>query len=338
LFSLSPLRSMMFIFSQIAILAGSYSVFAHAFNNWEDIEHWPAVVNFCVVMMYLMNLVARMKSSDPNNHPAEDKVLGVTEEAKGAYQKMIEETGINRWHRIAENQGEQFPIALAILLSAVFVRDDYISAVCVLCYFSFRVLFLVCYLFKLSPWRTMFFVFGNLTVVVSACLSIAFLNQGKQDSDHKQLMASVCNIVMFVMYNFALIKAINPDDHPAEDSKIGINDEAKAAYKKRMEEHGGVDRWTRIAVNQVENFPMALYVLWACVYSGSLYAEYCCGGYLVVRVLFLVCYLYKLSPLRTIMFGLGQIAVISAGVFGILTVTGTQEASPVLIGNNPWQQ
>jgi len=104
-----------------------------------------------------------------------------------------------------------------------------------------------------------------------------------------------------------------------------MNDEAKVAFKKRVEEQGGVDRWTRIAVNQVENFPTALWVLWACVYSenlnahGSSYAQYFCGGYVVVRILFLVCYLMKLSPWRTIMFGLGQLAAISAGVCAIVS-------------------
>jgi len=173
-----------------------------------------------------MNFIARMKSSDPNNHPAEDKVLGVTEEAKGAYKKMIEETGINRWHRIAENQGEQFPIALAILLSTIYVRRDDISEACVLCYFCFRCLFLVCYLCQLSPWRSIVFALGNLTVVVSACLSIAWMyGDGCGPSscwDQQKFVASVCNVVMFVVYNFSLVKAINPDDHPAEDSALDL--------------------------------------------------------------------------------------------------------------------
>jgi len=143
--------------------------------------------------------------------------------------------------------------------------------------------------------------------------------------DPQMFVASVCNVVMFVIYNFSLVKAINPDDHPAEDSALGINDEAKADFKKRVEEQGGVDRWTRIAVNQVENFPTALWVLWACVYSESLcacvsLAQYFFGAYVVVRILFLVCYLKGLSPWRTIMFGLGQLAAISAGVCAIVPV------------------
>lgn len=311
LFSLSPWRSLAWLIGHASVVAAA----GFAFANTGLVFDLPLIVMGCTSFLYLMNLVARMKSTDPNNHPAEDTFI--KEERREGYKKMMEENkGVNRWHRIAENQGEQFPIAVMILMSTVYVRNDDISGQCMLCYLAFRFLFVVCYLFALQPFRSICFIFGNLSVITSGVLSIL---SAKDKDDTAKLTAAVCSLVMFIVYNVALIKAINPNEHPVEDSKLGVDDNAKAAYKKRIEEQGGVDRWTRIAINQVENFPLALYVLWAGIFAGvGINAAYCFGAYLTLRVLFLIFYLYSVQPLRSIAFVLGQLTVVTAAVVGTM--------------------
>jgi len=318
-FSLSPWRSLAFLIGQGSILVAA----GFALAQTGGVFDLPLIGIACPTIFYLMNFVARALSSDPNNHPAEDKVLGskYDTEGKEGYKKMMEEKGFSRWHRIAENQGEQFPIAVLILLSTMYVRmhtmfNDVLSGRCMLCYLAFRFLFLVCYLLALQPFRTIFFLLGQVTLIVSAVCSIL---AAKGNDDTTQLTATVCNLVIFLMYTVALIKAINPNDHPAEDSKLGINDSAKAAFAKRIADQGGVDRWTRIATNQIENFPLALYVLWAAVFAGvGINAAYCFGTYLMLRIVFLICYLFGVQPLRTISFALSQVTLIAAVIFGVL--------------------
>jgi len=313
-FSLSPWRSLAFLIGQGSILVAA----GFALAQTGGVFDLPLIGIACPTIFYLMNFVARALSSDPNNHPAEDKVLGskYDTEGKEGYKKMMEEKGFSRWHRIAENQGEQFPIAVLILLSTMYVQNDVLSGQCMLCYLAFRFLFLVCYLLALQPFRSIFFILGNVTVIVSAVCSIL---AAKGNDDTTQLTATVCNLVIFLMYNVALIKAINPNDHPAEDSKLGINDSAKAAFAKRIADQGGVDRWTRIATNQIENFPLALYVLWAAVFAGvGINAAYCFGTYLMLRIVFLICYLFGVQPLRSISFILSQVTLVAAVIFGVL--------------------
>merc|ERR1712070_703515 len=51
-------------------------------------------------------------------------------------------------------------------------------------------------------------------------------------------------------------------------------------------------RWTRIATNQVENFPVAIFVFWAVAdfdaANYSNYTAYFFGGYVALRILFLI--------------------------------------------------
>lgn len=320
-FSLSPWRSLAFIIGQISVLAAA----GFALAQTGGVFDLPLIGMGCTTIFYLMNFVARSASLDPNNHPPEDKVLGskYDPEGKEGYKKMMEEKGISRWHRIAENQGEQFPIAVLILLSTIYVRNDAISGHCMLCYLAFRFLFLVCYLLALQPFRSIFFIFGKVSVITSIVLSIL---SAKDKNDTTQLTATVCTLVISIIYDVALIKAINPNDHPAEDAKLGVDDNAKAAYAKRVAEQGGVDRWTRIATNQIESFPLALFVLWAAVFSGvGINAAYCFGAYLTLRILFLICYLFAVQPLRSIAFVLSAVTVVTASILGIMTAKNAAE-------------
>lgn len=315
LFSLSPWRSLAFLIGQGSVVTAAGFALAHVGLVFD----LPLIVMGCTSIFYLMNFVARFLSMDPNNHPAEDKVFGskYDKEGKEGYKKMMEEKGINRWYRIAENQGEQFPIAVLILMSTVYVRNDAISGNCMLCYLAFRFLFVVCYLLALQPFRSILFLCGQASVITSAVLSIL---SAKDKDDTTQLTATVCNLILFIMYNVALIKAMNPSDHPAEDSKIGVDDNAKAAFSKRIAEQGGVDRWARIATNQIESVPLSLYVLWAGVFAGvGINAAYCFGAYVALRVLFLIFYLFALQPWRSIAFVLGSATVVAASCLGILT-------------------
>lgn len=131
--------------------------------------------------------------------------------------------------------------------------------------------------------------------------------------------------VMFMLNFGALLLSVNPNNHPAEDHKLGITDDKKNEYNQANQD--GPSRAERIANNQLENFPMALFVLWgANLVGGEPYMVMVAFLlYLFFRICYIICYKFQLQPFRTIAFMLGQLTVIFAMVIGIL---GAAEVYP----------
>jgi uncharacterized MAPEG superfamily protein len=318
LFALAPWRTFQFLFSFLsALVAGVLGINAARAKEEEEVPVSLALTSVAVLFV-LMNFFARLKSADPNNHPAEDAVLGATADKKEEFKRKKEESGgVDRWHRIAENQAEQLPYALYVFAGAQIVGGNTTALFCCICaYAAFRVIYVVCYLLALSPWRTIIFMLGQLTCLATIGVGIAGCG-----GDIGKLLAMSCTGLFFLMNMGATIKAVDPNNHPAEDSKIGLSDEGKQRYADRVKAQGGVDRWGRIAANQGENFPLALLELWASYVFSPMNAPYCFVAYFVFRALYIVCYLKALAPWRTICFMLGNVScfvAIGVGVAGVL--------------------
>merc|ERR1719329_1924879 len=101
------------------------------------------------------------------------------------------------------------------------------------------------------------------------------------------LLMAFNTLFFFLLNFFGLFKASDPTNHPAEDSAIGVDDSKREEHAKRIEEQG-VHRWTRISANQLENFPIHLFVFWgAGSISGNLAAiSYCFTAYATFSFLF----------------------------------------------------
>eukprot|EP00419_Tripos_fusus_P065788 CAMPEP_0172912222 /NCGR_PEP_ID=MMETSP1075-20121228/188001_1 /TAXON_ID=2916 /ORGANISM="Ceratium fusus, Strain PA161109" /LENGTH=154 /DNA_ID=CAMNT_0013770665 /DNA_START=53 /DNA_END=517 /DNA_ORIENTATION=- len=136
----------------------------------------------------------------------------------------------------------------------------------------------------------------------------------------------LCNVVamsvtsiMFLMNFGALFASVDPNSHPAEDAKLGITDAKKEEYNQ-LNSGGSPSRVNRIANNQMEQFPMALFVLWGAKLVGGAPHMVMLAFllYLLWRVLYIFMYKFALQPGRTIIFLFGQLTVFFAMVVGIL--------------------
>lgn len=318
LLSLSPWRTIVFLLSQVTVITAAVFGILGAKEEQDTL----AIAMMSVSLLFVvLNFVARFQSVDPNNHPAEDAKLGLGQEQKDAYYKKLEDEGVNRWHRIAENQAEQLPYALFVFLGAWLVGGNTAHILyCVCAYAALRLLFITCYLLALAPWRSICFVLGQVCVV--AAIVIGIVGCG---SDFGNLSVMSCTGLLFLVNTIARLKSMNPNNHPAEDAALGVDDKAKQEFAEKLKAQGGVDRWTRIAVNQGENFPLAFLVLWA-AWLGNMDAmgsqmnmnvSYCFIAYAVLRMLFVICYLFALTPARSIMFLLGHVTCFVAIGFGV---------------------
>lgn len=136
-------------------------------------------------------------------------------------------------------------------------------------------------------------------------------------------VAMACSLVLWIMNVVALLKSMDPNNHPAEDAKVGMTDKDREAFKEKLLKEGGFSRWGRIAVNQQESFPLALVIMWAALLScGNVIAiaQLMIGtfiGYTVLRIGFVICYLYALSPWRSICFLAGNACVLISACGGI---------------------
>jgi len=259
-----------------------------------------------------MNMLARLKSTDPNNHPAEDAVLGVDDARKAEYKKTIEEQGgFSRWNRVAGNQGEQFPLALAVLWAAtVTTRGSIQASACFLAYVVLRLAFVVCYLYSLQPFRTLIFLCSQLTVIVAGVFAIYYSDSASS------LVATICVLILFLLNFAALVNSVSPANHPPEDASLGFQEPSEAGK-----------RWNRVAMNQGEQLPYGLAGLGAAWTVGA-NQQVLVGtfvAYTAARIAFAVCYLYALAPYRTYVFLLSQFAIMvgmGAGMFAAITGDG----------------
>jgi len=223
---------------------------------------------------------------------------------------------VDRWQRIALNQGESLPCACVVLWGAHGVGVDPTQLVGTFsAYAAFRILFVLFYLCSAQPWRSVSWLLSNVTVITAAVLGIMACA-----GEPPLLCAFASTFALWFLNVLGVFNAIDPTKHPAEDAKLGVNDEAREEFKQRVEAQGGVDRWTRIAVNQGENFGIALVALWAAAAVGGDVEKvgYCFVAYLVCRFLFIICYLWSAQPWRTLAFLGSQISITMAICFGII--------------------
>lgn len=313
-YALAPWRTVFFLFSTISTLSAGI---------WGTVVAIRAPQSFHLVAMlitlffFLLNAFARTKSADPNNHPAEDANLGFTDERRREFKEAQARDGPNRWERIAVNQAETMPVSFAVYWAVYGVGLN--PDICMglfMAYGALRVLYVLCYLFALQPARTLVWASCNLLTFGTA---IAGVWRAASPWDSAFFLVMACIFVLWVINFTAVVKSLDPHNHLAEDAKLGVNDEARAKHAQKMQEQGGVDRWTRIAANQLENFPVHLPLfLGIATIAGDLnVVAYGLLAYTVIRVLFIFCYLLALTPWRTLTFFFSNITIFTVIVLSV---------------------
>jgi len=307
LLALAPYRTIVFVLGQVTITVAMGYGFAAAGTAATKL-----IPMLCTSLLFLLQFVFFFVTTDPSNHPGEDAAL-MSEEAVAEHKKA-HAAGPTRLDRVAVNQMEQFAMALIVMWAAAAVGADKDSLMYVfVTYFIFRIFFVACYLAALSPLRTIVFLGGQCSVV--AAMVYGFLAAA---SDAQKVVPMACTATLWFLYFASLLGAVDDNNHPEEDLALGIDEQKRrAAFDKRAK---GPTRMDRIAANQMESFPMALIVLWTAyiLNAEKTYLAAMFITYTVLRIFYVVCYLFALSPLRTIVFLLGQLTIVVVIILGFL--------------------
>jgi len=329
-YSLAPWRTIVFLCSQVTIVCAAYLGISGASSTTDSTyRSFRLAAMSITVLFFFMNFLARARSINPNNHPAEDAAIGLSEDSKQEFNQAREGAGVNRWERIAVNQAESIPIAFAVYWGAYGVGMNPATLMYLfVSYAALRVVFVMCYVFSLQPFRSLSWGFSNLLTLVVGMMGVSAAAGGGTSS---HLLMAFNTLFVFLLNFFGLFKASDPTNHPAEDSAIGVDDSKREEHAKRIEEQG-VDRWTRISANQLENFPIHLFVFWgAASISGNLAAiSYCFTAYATFRFLFVICYLNGIQPFRTFSFVFSQFSVVVAIVIAVSTAKAARSDGPWL--------
>lgn len=218
-----------------------------------------------------------------------------------------------RMDRIACNQMENLPIALVVLWAVWSVGTNLDTlAILFAVFLGLRIGFALAYLFGLQPWRTVFWMGSQFTMMV-------VIGYGCYASQHKteQFVPMVLTGSLYVMHLALLVLTINKGAHPAEDAGYGIDDAAKAAYLDECSK--GPTRLERCCKNSQEQVPFNLLILWAASNCGAdahvmmmLFVTYTAG-----RFLFVLLYVLALQPFRFVAFYVSFGSVIAAAYYGI---------------------
>lgn len=144
--------------------------------------------SICTMILFIKWFVALMGSAESANHPSEDeKYIGKVAEPEAAV--------LFRRKRVFANDMENIPINLTIFWAAFLLQyvlnfqrssagllnsgaEGTLGLTILICvYTGCRVLFHICYLYSLQPFRTIFFILGNLSTATVACFLIAAAGQ-----------------------------------------------------------------------------------------------------------------------------------------------------------------
>jgi len=168
-----------------ALLASQHT---DAWPDWENAaapwDHRTClfIAMLSTVIHFFLNVIALTISVDPNNHPKEDSVLGVTDEKRDKFKEAIagEDSKIFRWFRVATNQQENFPMALTVMWGAVLVgANDAILMISFLGHTVFRFCFMVFYLNGIQPWRSLSYMGGQLCVMLAGSAGLFAVFPGR---------------------------------------------------------------------------------------------------------------------------------------------------------------
>jgi len=286
-------RGLGFLVGHLVVLASTLSALAIG----DDGSTVPMVSS---LVLYIINFVALMKSIDPANHPEEDKLAEKPELFINMQRKNMEL--FRRWTRVAVNQQEQLPMALLVLWAAKYSGAD--VSVPFAAYAGFRSVYLLGYIWA-SNLRALGFIGSQLSMLGAMALGGFSLPM-------------LATSALYMVNMAVLIKTADPNNQPKEN--MLVTEEQKAQHKAKLESIG-FDRWTRICVNQLEQFPMALVTLWGAlqVAHGSSFITGAFAVYAVARVAFAFFYLQAVRSARQLAFGLSLLTVLSSAVVGALS-------------------
>eukprot|EP00931_Biecheleriopsis_adriatica_P089177 TRINITY_DN63344_c0_g1_i1.p1 TRINITY_DN63344_c0_g1~~TRINITY_DN63344_c0_g1_i1.p1 ORF type:complete len:189 (+),score=24.30 TRINITY_DN63344_c0_g1_i1:71-568(+) len=147
------------------------------------------------VCLYFLHLAATLLGIIPSSHPPEDAVLGLG--LGGPPPAHVDPwDAAHRWHSIAENQKENFPMQLFIIWGSVLVGEmsddlakDSKNKFFMIGYVLLRAAYAVCYRCALAPWRSIVFagatwlcIFPILVIGCMRCFSVASSRETKDGS------------------------------------------------------------------------------------------------------------------------------------------------------------
>jgi len=240
--------------------------------------------------------VALVKSINWTNHPPEDTKPGDSPSQ-----------GFNRWSRIAANQMETLPLALMVLWGSFNATNGgMFASFLFFAYTAARIFFVYAYL-TANPLRGMGFFAGHLCVILG---TLSALIMGSEGSG----IPMVSSLALYILNLVGLLKSIDPCNHPEEDQLASKPDLFVNTQRKDMDTF---HRWARVCVNQQEQLPMAMLVLWGARCTGA-DVSIPFVSYVVLRLVYMASYVMG-SNLRGVGFLGGQLSIVAAMVLGGLS-------------------
>ena len=100
-----------------------------------------------------------------------------------------------------------------------------------------------------------------------------------------------------------------PNGHNNGSGRAGRRKRHKMKFNKR-------ERWRRIVMNDLENIPIGLIILWVnplCEANGIV-TSICAISFVVCRILHTILYAYSLQPFRSIAFTIGVLSIFAASI------------------------
>lgn len=141
--------------------------------NYDDWILMTRTYAICALFLFVKYLFSLMYGANPGNHPEEDAFIDRSKE----HQRDI------RKERQFMNDSETIPISLAIFFFAFLLQcfenaggisgsDGTITlTVMIILYTISRYGFTFCYIFRLSPWRSIFWTFSIISTVIASIMS-----------------------------------------------------------------------------------------------------------------------------------------------------------------------
>jgi len=307
--SLAPWRTIVFMTGQLCCISSIALGLNAAYHPEDQMKMVPMLVTG---LLWILNFGFLFITVNPNNHPPEDSILpggDFTDDKKA----KATQAGFSRPYRVSVNQGESFPMALLVMWAAASsgMHPNWVIVV-MGSYLTLRVIYIACYLLKLAPARTIIFVGGQL-----CCLTA--LGMGTQAAyGTTTFVPMTCTSVLWLMHFGFLFNAVDPNNHPPEDSVLPGGDFTDEA-KKKAAEAAEFSRVYRVSVNQAEQFPMAVLVMWGVLHAGgsSTVMAWNFMAYTILRVAYVFAYLNGMSPVRSILFILAQGACILSPIVAL---------------------
>eukprot|EP00483_Globobulimina_turgida_P000954 UN00956 len=158
---------------------------------------------------------------------------------------------------------------------------------------------------------------------------MAFSNEGTKK------FVAFCTVILFLQVVASLTKKGTGDRRPPEDKIISGDDELQPLTSSDDEENDEEsqqarqsnnrrsykrftqrERWRRIAMNDLENIPLGLIIIWVNIIceSNAYVTSICAVLFTASRVSYTLFYVYSLQPFRSIAYTIGALSIFTVAI------------------------